>query len=264
VAAAEFRFYEELNDFLAPARRRRAFSAELAENATVKHAVESLGVPHTEVELVLVDGVSVGLQHRLHGGERVAVYPVFEAFDVAPLVRLREAPLRDTRFIADAHLGRLARTLRFLGFDTAWRNAWGDAELVAIAAAEQRIVLTRDRALLMRRDVTHGVYLRSEAPTEQLAQLVERLQLDLHAARAARCMLDNTPLETVDKAVIEHRLQPDTRARHTAFWRCPACDRVYWRGSHWTRLTAAVERAVEGAIRNIHKSDTPAETPSAT
>lgn len=260
MAAAEFRFYEELNDFLPPARRRVAFSAALAESATVKHAIESLGVPHTEVELVLVDGMSVGFAHRLHGGERVAVYPVFEAFDVSPLVRLREAPLRNTRFIADAHLGRLARTLRFLGFDTAWRNAWGDAELAALAAAEHRIVLTRDRALLMRREVTHGVYLRSEAPLAQLAQLAGRLQLDLAAPRAARCMLDNTPLEAVTEAAVAHRLQAGTRARHAQFWHCPACERVYWRGSHWTRLTAAVD----GAIRNIHKSDTGAQTPSAT
>lgn len=244
MAAAEFRFYEELNDFLAPALRRRSFSAALAEGATVKHAVESLGVPHTEVELVLVDGVSVGFAHRLRGGERVAVYPVFEAFDLGPVQRLREAPQRETRFIADAHLGRLARTLRFLGFDTAWRNAWGDAELVALAAAEHRIVLTRDRALLMRREVTHGVHLRSQAPPSQLAQLAQRLQLDLQAPRPARCMLDNTPLEAVDKAAVAHRLAPGTCARHAEFWRCPACDRVYWRGSHWARLTAAVAEAV--------------------
>src|SRR5690242_108813 len=138
-SSARFRFYAELNDFLAPALRGREFEHALADDATVKHAIETLGVPHTEVELVLVNGASVGFGARLEDGDRVAVYPMFEALDVAPLLRVRAAPLRETRFLADAHLGALARRLRMLGFDTRYdRDALADDALVRVAREEAR------------------------------------------------------------------------------------------------------------------------------
>jgi hypothetical protein len=117
-ATATFRFYEELNDFLPPARRKREFSVPCARAATAKHMIEALGVPHTEVEVVLVNGESVGFERLLRDGDRVAVYPKFEALDITPLLRVRQAPLRTTHFLADAHLGGLARLLRLAGFDT--------------------------------------------------------------------------------------------------------------------------------------------------
>ncbi|HSD62004.1 MAG TPA: MoaD/ThiS family protein, partial [Burkholderiales bacterium] len=92
MARAEFRFYEELNDFLAPERRKRDFYYDCARAATVKNAIESLGVPHTEVELILVNGESVDFSHPVGEGDRVAVFPRFEAFDVRPLLRVRAAP----------------------------------------------------------------------------------------------------------------------------------------------------------------------------
>jgi uncharacterized protein len=247
MAAVEFRFYEELNDFLPASLRRRAFGYDSADNATVKHAIEALGVPHTEVELVLVNGVSVTFDHRLTEHDRVSVYPQFEAFDVTPLLHVRPAPLRDTRFIADAHLGRLARYLRFLGYDTLYRNAWHDSELVSIARDERRIVLTRDRALLMRREVTHGCFVRATEPLAQLRELVQRLQLAVGPARERRCMLCNLPLQAVDKAKVESRLAAGTRSNHHHFWTCTGCDRIYWRGSHWQRLLARMNGAVSDA-----------------
>src|ERR1043166_4884896 len=99
---ARFRFYEELNDFLAPDHRRREFDAPFARAATVKNAIEALGVPHTEVELILVNGRSVDFGHRMREADRVSVYPTFEAFDIAPLLRVREKPLRRTRVISDS------------------------------------------------------------------------------------------------------------------------------------------------------------------
>jgi uncharacterized protein len=244
MAQIEFRFYEELNDFLAPRLRKRSFAYRGAPGASVKHAIEALGVPHTEVELIFVDGVSVGFQHALHGGERVAVFPKFEALDVSPLLRVRAQPLRETRFVADAHLGGLARYLRFLGYDTLFHNAWNDRELVAIALAEHRIVLTRDRELLKRRDVTHGCYLRATAPLAQLRELARRLDLAAGTG-SGRCLLCNTPLSSVSKSDVAARLLPDTRAAHDFFWRCERCDKIYWRGSHWRRLSMRVEAALQ-------------------
>lgn len=177
MVTANFRFYAELNEFLAPGRRRHAFDSPCAQSATVKHMIEALGVPHTEVELVLVNGESVGFGLMLEEGDRVAVYPKFETFDVSPLLRVRDTPLRITRFVADAHLGGLARLLRMAGFDTLYDNNFGDSEIAAIAAQQGRIVLTRDRDLLKRRSITHGCYLHAQKPAQQLRELFERLDL---------------------------------------------------------------------------------------
>jgi uncharacterized protein with PIN domain len=240
--AVRFRCYAELNDFLAPGLRGHEFERSLAAApATVKHAVEALGVPHTEVELVLVNGRSVGFDARLADGDRVAVYPVFEALDVAPLLRLRERPLRTTRFGADAHLGALARLLRLLGFDTRCDPALDDDAIVRAARDEHRIVLTRDRGLLMRRELTHGCYVHALRPREQARELLDRLELHASARPFRLCLRCNAPLEPVAKASVEALLPARVRERHECFTRCPACRRVYWEGTHWQRMRAAVD-----------------------
>lgn len=239
---ATFRFYEELNDFLAPDHRRHAFEARCARAATVKHMIEALGVPHTEVELVLVNGESVGFERPLRHGDRVSVYPRFETFDVTPLLRVRAAPLRVTRFIADAHLGGLARLLRLTGFDTLYDNHCDDAEIVAIAGREGRIVLTRDRELLKRRELTHGCFIHALQPERQAAELFARLDLARSARPFSLCLQCNAPLHPIAKAEIAQRLPPDVRARHDRFSTCDRCRRVFWEGSHWKRMRAAVDR----------------------
>ena len=228
---AMFRFYAELNDFLALAHRRQAFEARCARAATVKHMIEALGVPHTEVELVLVNGESVGFGRVLADGDRVSVYPRFETLDVTPLLRVRDAPLRVTRFIADAHLGGLARLLRMAGFDTLYDNHFDDDVVVATALREGRIVLTRDRELLKRRQLTHGCFVRALKPEQQAMEIFRRLDL----ARSA-------PLRTIDKASVAHRLPPDVRLRHARFSTCDRCQRVFWEGSHWRRMRSVIDR----------------------
>ncbi len=158
---SEFRFYEELNDFLPVESRRRTITVELDRGRSVKDAIESAGVPHPEVDLILVDGESVGFDRVLRGGERVAVYPVFERLDIGPLVHLRPAPLRDPRFVLDSHLGKLARHLRLAGFDALWDKDYADEEIVRISLAEKRIILTRDIGLLKRGAVERGYFVRS-------------------------------------------------------------------------------------------------------
>jgi hypothetical protein len=242
MAVATLRCDEELNDFLPHALRRRDFTLQFDPPAPVRHLVETVGVPHTEIEPVLRNGESVDLEARVEDGDRLAVYPVFESLDVAPLVRLRTAPLRVPRFLADAHLGRLARDLRLLGFDTAFNNDPGDDALARRSAAEHRILLTRDRQLLMRREITHGCYLRAARPEEQLACLVRRLQLCRLIRPFTRCTACNTPVEALAREVIAERLPPGVRRAHDDFWRCGGCGRLYWRGSHWRAMAGRVAR----------------------
>jgi len=244
---ATFRFYEELNDFLPPSRRRRDFTVACARAATTKHMVEALGVPHTEVELILLNGESVGFDRRLAEGDRVAVYPAFEAFDVAPLLRLRERPLRSVRFVADAHLGGLAHLLRMLGFDTLYDNAYADDEIERLVADEHRIALSRDRELLKRRGVTHGVYVRALRPVEQLREVCERLHLAGSARPFTRCLRCNGLLAPIDKADALPRLPPRVAAAFDRFSACEGCGQVYWEGSHWRRMQGLVNEVLAGA-----------------
>lgn len=237
---ASFRFYAELNDLLPAARRGIAFTHAFTGTPSVKDVIEALGVPHTEVDLVLADGESVGFGWRLHDGARVSVYPVFETIDVASVTRVRAAPLREPRFVLDVHLGRLARHLRMLGFDAVWEGDADDAALAATSARERRILLTRDRGLLKRRAVTHGYCVRSSAPAQQLAEVIRRLDLARAIAPFTRCIRCNGALAPVEKAEVADRLPPRVRERHQSFRRCGGCGRVYWAGTHHERMSRVV------------------------
>ena len=245
MVAATFRFYEELNDFLAPARRKQEFIVPCAQAATTKHMIEALGVPHTEVELILVNGESADFSRLLQDGDRVAVYPRFESMDVTPLLRVRDTPLRETRFVADAHLGGLAHMLRMLGFDTLYDNHYQDDAIVVIAEQDGRIVLTRDRELLKRRAVTHGCYVHALKSEAQLREVVERLDLARSARPFTRCLHCNAPLRPVDKASVLDRLPPKVREHYEHFSACDVCGRVYWEGSHWRNMCRLLDGVLE-------------------
>jgi len=238
---ATFRFYEELNDFLPADRRRREFTCACPPAATVKHMIEALGVPHTEVELVLLNGESVGFERTLLDGDRVAVYPVFERLDISPLLRVRARPLRVLRFVADAHLGGLAALLRMSGFDTLYHNAFDDGEIAEIGAHQGRIVLTRDRELLKRRIISHGCYLHARKPREQLGELFERLDLARSARPFSLCLRCNHPLRKLPAEQARPKVPAKVAERHSRFLACDQCQRVFWEGSHWRSMQALLE-----------------------
>ncbi|QSA97537.1 Mut7-C ubiquitin/RNAse domain-containing protein [Methylococcus sp. EFPC2] len=230
--AAEFRFYEELNDFLPPDRRKKTVDYRFDGHPGIKDPIEALGVPHTEVDLIVVNGESVGFDYRLQAGDRVAVYPVFESFDITPLVRLREHPLRRTAFVLDVNLGKLARRLRLLGFDALYNNRYHDAEIVDIAVREKRIVLTRDRRLLFAKRISHGYWVRSVHADEQTGEVLRRFDLYGQIRPFFRCLACNGLLAPVEKAEVLDRLEPKTRLYYEHFYRCSDCAKVYWEGSH--------------------------------
>lgn len=233
---AEFRFYEELNDFLSPVRRRRTFPHVFQGTPAVKDVIEALGVPHTEVDLILIDGRSVRFSHRLKGQERVAVYPMFERFDIRPLHRLRPRPLRRTRFVADVHLGKLARRLRLLGFDTLYARDFTDAMLVEISVRERRVLLTRDVGLLKHSQVVRGHWLRPTDPEAQLREVIEAFSLQRDIDPFTRCTICNGALRKINRADAAGRVPPRVYARRRRFDECAGCGRIYWRGTHFAKL----------------------------
>jgi uncharacterized protein len=169
------------------------------------------------------------------------VYPKFEALDIQPLLRVRERPLRVVRFIADAHLGGLAPLLRLAGFDTLYDNHYPDADIEALAAAQQRIVLTRDRELLKRRGITHGCYVRMLRPREQLREVFERLDLAGSAQPFRLCLMCNAPLRRIAKDEVGARAPEGVLERHSQFVTCDVCQRVFWEGTHWQRMRALMD-----------------------
>jgi uncharacterized protein len=246
----EFRFYEELNDYLPPGLRKRSFMRAVSGTPSVKDAVEAIGVPHTEIDLILVDGRSVRFNYRVRGGERIAVYPMFERFDISPLHRLRPKPLRNPRFVVDVHLGTLARYLRLLGFDTVYRNDLTDPELAALAARQRRVLLTRDVGLLKRKTVTRGYWLRAHDPERQIEEVSSALQLQRLIRPFIRCLACNGQLAPMDRGDARDQVPQRVYRRFRKFVHCGRCRRVYWRGTHFQRLHRLVARVRAEASRD--------------
>jgi uncharacterized protein len=246
-STASFRFYAELNDFLPQAKKQTAFEHSLAPRTSVKDAIESLGVPHTEVDLIIVNGISVELSYRVQDGDRISVYPVFEALDIAPLSRLRPEPLRQPRFVLDAHLGRLAAYLRLAGFDTLYRNDFRDEELARISATERRTLLTRDQGLLKRSAVSHGYWLRETSPRRQFIEILRRFDLTRIVEPFVRCLRCNEPLDQVPLAAVANLVPPRVRERVAEFHMCRTCRRAYWKGSHYEAMVRTLDAALDAA-----------------
>ena len=238
---AGVRFYAQLNDFLPPEKRAQTITCSFDVSGSVKDMIESLGVPHTEVDLILANGEPVDFTYRVREDDRISVYPEFQSIEISPHVRLLPQPLHELRFVADTHLGRLAAYLRMLGFDTWYRNDYADEDLARLSADEQRILLTRDLGLLMRAVVTRGCYLRATEPVLQLRELLQRFNLARVITPFRRCMHCNAELRPVPKETISDRLLPQTRQHFNEFYNCPQCGRIYWKGSHYRHMRRLIE-----------------------
>lgn len=241
------RAYAELNDFLPPGRRMRSFHREFDVSPSVKDLIESAGIPHTEVELVVVNGESVGFDHRVRDGDRIAVYPVFESLDVTPELKVRPAPLRVVRFVLDGHLGRLAAYLRLAGLDTLIPGDTEDSRLAEIARTERRILLTRDRGLLKRRAVTHGYCVRETVPRRQFVEVIRRFDLRRQVDAFSRCLACNGRIVEADAGAVRERVPAGVWDHQRQFRMCESCGRVYWQGSHHERMGRLLEDAVAEA-----------------
>lgn len=235
---AWLRFYEELNDFLPAARKKQLFSQSFKGNPSVKDMIESIGVPHVEVDMILVNGESVGFGYKISNGDHISVYPVFENLDISEVQHLREEPLRDIKFIADVHLGRLAKYLRMAGFDTLYDRNYDDDEIIDISLSDKRIILTRDKILLRNHKITHGYWVRSVYPRCQMSEIVKRFDLRKMMKPFTRCMECNNIITEVSKETISDRLPDKTKKYFDVFKICPGCGRIYWEGSHYDKMKA--------------------------
>jgi uncharacterized protein with PIN domain len=236
---AIFRFYADLNDFL-PERHSATFRHYFELHPSIKDIIESLGVPHTEIDLILVNGSPVDFTYSVQGGDRISVYPAFTSLDVRPILHLRR-PLTDVQFVLDIHLGRLASYLRLLGFDSVYDNNRDDSELARLSHDEGRILVTRDTGLLKRKEVVYGYFVRETDPIQQSIEVVRRFDLFHAVSPFRRCLRCNTVLIPISKDSIIERLELQTRQYYDEFRTCPSCDRVYWKGSHYDHMQRVVQ-----------------------
>src|SRR6476660_6582761 len=230
MSKSSFRFHESLNDFLLPSKRNSWIVYVFNDAPAIKHAIESIGIPHPEVDLIIVNGAPVDFRYQLLDKDEVEVYPVFSASGFSETWSLINSHFFYEKFILDVHLGKLARILRLFGFDTYYKNDYDDRAIVQIAEAENRIVLTRDVNLLKHKSVTIGYWLRSQFAEEQLREVIRRFKLKAKFKPFERCVECNGKIIKVEKNAVLDRLLPKTILYYNDFFQCTCCKRIYWRG----------------------------------
>ena len=227
---ARFDFDHTLQPLLKRDLRGHPVEMLFRGSQSVKHLIESLGIPHTEIGPLTVNGSEIGIDYIAQNGDRIEVQPVAS-------VDIKEEP----RFVLDGHLGRLASHLRMLGLDCLYSNCYEDKELVDISIEDDRILLTRDRLLLMHKVITQGYLLRSLNTAEQFHEVAQRYNLAHWVKPFQRCMRCNHPLEPVKKETVLEKLEPLTKKYYDEFKLCPACDQIYWKGSHYEQMLQLIK-----------------------
>ncbi len=235
------RFYEELNDFIPEVNKKKRFLHHFIDRTSVKDLIESLGVPHTEVDLILVNGKSVGFNYIINDGNDISVYPVFESLDISDVQHLRPNPLRQPKFVADVHLGRLTKYLRMIGLDVLYKNNFNDDEIVQISLTKKRIILTKDRGILKRNEVTHGYWVRSTKVKEQAIEVLKRFNLKNQIKEFTRCIECNQLLKTVSREKIIDELPEKVARSQNEFYRCPSCKKLFWKGTHYHKMLSFIQ-----------------------
>jgi uncharacterized protein len=239
---AEFRFYQSLNDFLPLQKRQRCFQYLFEGRPGVKDVIESIGVPHVEVDRIVVDKHGVDFSYHLLDGDRVAVYPWFRRLVSDPNHTLRQNLILTGKFILDVHLGKLCRYMRLLGLDCIWRKALTDAEIVRMSAEAGRIILTRDIALLKRKEAIYGYWVRSTLLYDQIREVTERFELFSRAHPFSRCTVCNGNITRTDKTSVKETVPEKIYGLYEEFFRCSGCHRIYWKGSHYDRMKTSLEQ----------------------
>lgn len=242
---ATFRFYEELNDFLPNSKRKIRFENEFIGRTSIKDLIESIGVPHTEIDLILVNGKSIGFDYLVKDNDYISVYPVFESLDISALQHLRPKPLRENKFVLDVHLGTLARYLRMLGFDSVYKNDFADKEIVKISLKENRTILTKDKGILKRSEVTHGHFIHNKDPKKQILEVVNRFDLKNQIIEFSRCLNCNSKIEKIEKEKVIDQIPPKVKEWQNEFWICSNCNKIYWKGTHYENMMILIHKINE-------------------
>jgi uncharacterized protein with PIN domain len=231
-----FRVYAGLNDFVPVALKQRTFILAFKTPITIGEVIESIGIPLSEVKLILINSEPADFSARLMEHDFISIYPTFENIDISPVSEVKADTEKFPCFILDSHLGKLAKYLRMLGFDTLYQNDYDDRQIIEIARKEERIILTRDKLLLKSKEVLQGYFVRSFEKHEQLREIVQKFNLTGNFRSFTRCMTCNTELIKKEKSEIADKIDAETAQIFTDFFYCKNCDKVFWKGSHFERM----------------------------
>lgn len=245
-----FQFFEELNDFLSPQHRNITFNHNFKGRVSVKDLIESVGVPHTEIDFILANAKPVDFTYHVQHKDEINVYPLSEIMGVAGLSKMRREPLSTFRFIVDSHLGKLVKYLRMLGFDSLYNSNYSDTELAQLSHSENRILLTRDRGLLKHRIVNYGHFVKQTQPLKQLQEIIQWLNINHITHPFTRCILCNGLLADVNKRDVEDHLLPKTKENYTEFKQCLKCKHIYWKGSHYQKMQKLISNIINNLTLN--------------
>ncbi|MEE8552607.1 MAG: Mut7-C RNAse domain-containing protein [Desulfobacterales bacterium] len=243
-----FRFYEELNDFLPKHRRKTDFEAKFKGKRSIKDMIEALGVPHTEIDLILVNGNSVDFNYILQDEDRVSVYPVFESLNITDVTQLRKIPLRRNKFLADINLGNIVKYMRVLGLDLYYDSLLSTREIIEISKRENRVILTKSRKLLKFKDVSHVIFIRPGTTTEQIRLIIDYLDIKDNIKPFSRCLRCNTLLNNVLKEKILDRIPPKTKEFCDEYVQCKSCDKIYWKGTQFINMKKVVKQILDQPV----------------
>jgi hypothetical protein len=239
------RCYEELNEFLPIKKRKVEFPHSVAVQTSVKDLIESFNIPHTQVQMIMVNGEQQDFSYNIHDNDRVSVYPFFHSFDINSVSKIHHQLPDTIRFLVDQHLGSLARYLRILGIDTAYNEDLSAHELVEKANFEDRILITKNHSILKWNELKFGYFVYADDLASQLKELVLQFKLRDHIFLFSRCLECNTPLNPIEKGQIKHRLPPKVQEKHDSFSHCQHCDKIYWKGTHYQRMQQKIENILK-------------------
>lgn len=248
---ATFYFHKDLNIFLTEKSKEGCVSINIRGHETVKHLIESLGIPHTEVDVILVNGVSKDFSWQPVDGDTIDVFPKQDDWSPCQVTKLQPELKEKPRFVLDGHLGKLTGYLRLLGFDSKYQNEIMDDKLAEISRNESRILLTRDRGVLKRTIVERGYFVRSTEPRDQVKELVDKFSLEKYADPFSRCVNCNGLLRPIIKGRVIERLEPKTKLYYNDFKICSVCNQIYWKGSHFKKIEQFIEELI-GENRKYH------------
>ncbi len=238
---ASYFFYDSLNDFLPKRNRNCTIEHHFKNSPIIKDSIEALGVPHPEIAVIKANGKNVSFNYRVKENDEIKVYPHFYLHDTQPIIQLK--PQNKPCFILDVHLGRLAKYLRMVGFDTLYSSEdWGDKYIADTGGKENRIVLSRDIGLLKRSSVTYGYFVRNKDSYQQFTEITNRYSLKNNFAPFTRCIRCNSKIESVEKDEITNLLESGTKQEHNEFWQCTGCQQIYWKGTHYKRMVEMLEK----------------------
>lgn len=236
IKTAYFRFYADLNPFLPKEKRQIEFSHQFIDKTTIKDMIEGLGVPHTQIDLMLVNNRPVDFNYHVKENDRISVYPLFFTIDISEIKKTKTIKSSPIKFALDVHLGKLANRLRMFGFDTFYKNQINDPELVEIANKEKRTLLTRDRGILKRKATTNGCYIKNIQAHKQVIEVINRFKLWDKVKPLTRCLVCNEQLSAINKEKIINKIPDGIKKTYKEFYFCTYCQKVFWKGSHYDNM----------------------------